>query len=172
MKKKKENILSWTIDISLAKFLLPILKEFKKEAFKVIDFSEDGMFIYEKFLFTIINNDKFRKYLLKKGKERFEYNFSQFELCLQDILDMEEDNKDYSNRWNIKPLYNVEYNHIRVNKPNVGILYNMEIKPEYLENHNKNKQIIKENNKQLKKRRKWQRKCFYWFANNLSTLWW
>lgn len=162
--------LAWNVDKAFAEMLYPVIKQFKKDALKHIDFSQYGMYKYEKVLCIYLKNKKLYEYFHNKGKARFENKLSELEDCLNDICI--EDTEEHRIKWKLKELLEVKYNHIPIKKPNVGLLYRMEIKPEYKENDIKNTKIIQYNLKILNKCYKWRKKCLHWFIDNLHILWW
>jgi len=173
--KDASYYLSWDLDNSFAKVLLPILKTYLKKAEKIIDLTWLGLNKYEKRYYNYCIINKKDNWLFRLIKKHGDYNFKRKLLLvidtLEDILMFE--TSAWENKWKIKPLLKVKYKTIQ-DGPDKGnaTLYRMEVEEKYLENDKINHKNMPYNLKQYHKCYKWRRKNLIWFIKNLDKMWW
>lgn len=169
-----KNILSWNLDISFAKLMLPIIKAFYKKSEEIIDTSYIcmPMFLRKK----LMNLEGCNYNWFKKVKE---YYHKKYIKHIEDLIDALEDilienSEEWEKKWKIKPFLKIEYDSIPCswNKEGEPELFEMKVNEKYLENDKINTKNIPYNMKQTNKCYKWRQKQLNWFIKNITKLWW
>lgn len=170
--------LSWNVDISFAKMMLPVLESFLKRGANGIDW---GLSHLNKFEVFFIHNK--RKWISKSSlvKKYVEYRRKSFlkklNLSLETLKDMLNDNPAYlKKRWDILPLCPIKFDNIETEiigpsgKKEKG--YQMVPKKGYEEASDYNTSIVLHNFNREKLRKRWRDKNLKWFIYNMDKLWW
>lgn len=170
--KQAAPSLGWNVDVSFAKLLLPVIKEYKKKSFEVIDFEYMNLRFIDQILVSIFSKiglKKFEKIIRKANGLRWKKHIEDLEAALEDVLI--EDTAEWEKYWHLKEMYPVEYDQIPEIINNQK-MFSLQVKKEFVENQKKNVKIIKYNIKQELKCYKWRDKQFRWFIDHMRYLWW
>lgn len=176
--KANARSLSWNVDISFAKMILPVLESFLKYGANSIDWGLSHLNKFE--IFFIYNKRKWisKSLFVKKYVEYRHKNFlKKLNLSLETLKDMLNDNPTYlKKRWDILPLCSIKFDHIETDiiglsgKKEKG--YQMVPKKGYEEASDYNTSIIFHNINREKLRKRWRDKNLKWFIYNMDKLWW
>lgn len=166
-----KKVLSWNLDITFAKLMLPIIKEYYKK-------SEETFYTWcitiPSFLRNKLDNNNYKIAIKIKNYYHNQYKKHMESLinALEDILI--EGSQEWEKKWNIRPFMKIEYDSIPCgwNKKNEPTLYTMQVKKEYEKNDEINRKNMPYNIKQTNKCYKWRQKQLNWFIKNITKLWW
>ena len=169
--KDAKGVLSWNLDISFAKLMLPIVKEYYKK-------SEETFYTYSICIPNFLRKfvDKKENKVTKIIREYYHKKYIQHMEMLIDALEdiLMEGNNEWEKKWNIRSFMKIEYDSIPCEWDEKGEprLFEMKVKKEYEENDITNKNNMPYNIKQTNKCYKWRQKQLNWFIKNIAKLWW
>lgn len=164
--------LAWNVDISFAKLILPLVRQYLKDGFDTIAFGYLKPNFIDRFFIYIFSKLKLIKYvdIIRHANDiKWYKKLKNVEEALNDILI--ENSEEWIKKWGLKEFYPIEHDSI----PEVvkgKQLYRLVIRPEYLKNRKKNSKISYYNNKRINKCYKWRKKQLHWFIDNLQVFWW